>query len=147
MSETCQEIEPLLSGYMDEELDETDRVRVERHLADCGGCRRELEELRGVVEATAGLFLPSVEDEVWDEFLGTVYNRLERRTGWTLFVLGALLAAGFIVYEAAVTPWASPAVKVLFATPFAGLGLLFISVLRQRLHVAKTDRYSRDVRR
>lgn len=38
----------LLSAYIDHELPADDLAAVERHLADCGACRAEFEELRGI---------------------------------------------------------------------------------------------------
>lgn len=146
MNDACEQIEPMLSAYLDDELDPQERAEVERHLDRCAGCARELDELRGVVHAAEELAAPSVDDAAWDAFLDKVYNRLERRLGWILLLIGVIAVAGLILYEAVVLPWAPPAVKVLCAVPFAGLGVLFVSVLRQRLHVARSDRYSRDVR-
>ena len=146
MTESCEQIEPMLSAYLDNELEPAERTAVERHVESCERCARELNELRGVVNASEELAAPSVDDAVWDAFLENVYNRLERRLGWALFVIGAVLVSGLIAYEAVVLPWASPVVKVVCAIPIAGLGVLFVSVLRQRLHVARSDRYSRDVR-
>lgn len=146
MLNSCEHIEPLLSAYIDDELDAPQRSEVKCHLAECERCTRELDELRGVVNAAERLAAPSVDDEVWDAFLGNVYNRLERRLGWMLLMLGALLVAGFMLYEAVVMDWPSPVVKAVCAVPLAGIGLLFVSVLRQRLHVARGDRYSRNVR-
>ncbi len=99
-----------------------------------------------MVRASKELSAPAVDDEIWDAFLDNVYNRVERRLGWTLLLVGLVIVAGVLLYEAIVLPWATPAFKALFAVPLAGLFMLFISVLRQRLHVARSDRYSRDVR-
>src|SRR5690625_130575 len=38
----------LLSAYIDHELPATDLAAVERHLADCGACRAEFDELIGI---------------------------------------------------------------------------------------------------
>jgi anti-sigma factor RsiW len=52
---TCHEAEPLLNPYLDGELDLVTAVRVEEHIAGCGGCGqeyRDLQELRRqIVEA------------------------------------------------------------------------------------------------
>ena len=49
----------LLSSYIDGELSERERRRVERHLSGCAECRAELESLRLTVELVRGL--PEVE--------------------------------------------------------------------------------------
>lgn len=48
-----------LSAYIDSELDVSAAERLERHLAECGRCRREMEQLRATVAALQEL--PAVE--------------------------------------------------------------------------------------
>lgn len=49
----CREAVELMSDYLDGALRRRDRRRLERHLADCDGCRAYLEQLRTTV-ALAG---------------------------------------------------------------------------------------------
>ncbi len=147
MKTECDTLQALMSGYLDEELDEADRRHLELHLESCAECRREFDGLRGLVEAADSLHVETLPEDVWDEFLENVYNRTERRLGWALLILGIAALSSLVVYFLVVVPWASPLVKGVVALPVAGLLILFVSVLRQRLHVLKTDRYSRDVRR
>ena len=49
----------LLSGYLDGELDEQQKTRVESHLKNCPACREELEALRQIDE--------HVRDRVYEE--------------------------------------------------------------------------------
>ncbi len=48
-----------LSAYIDGELDASAAKRLERHMAECGRCRREMEQLRATVAALQGL--PAVQ--------------------------------------------------------------------------------------
>ncbi len=48
-----------LSAYIDGELDASAAERLERHLAECGRCRQEMEQLRATVAALQKL--PAVE--------------------------------------------------------------------------------------
>lgn len=41
----CSEVEQKLSAFIDAELAELERLGIERHLDDCGGCRREFDLL------------------------------------------------------------------------------------------------------
>ena len=86
---------PLLMGYLDGELTELESLRMERHLEDCADCRAELEDFRKLKEATLQMkvFLP--EDKYWEEYWSHVYNRLERRFGWILFSIGAIMLTSF----------------------------------------------------
>lgn len=151
MKYACDEMAAMLSGYVDGELSDADRGRVEAHVGSCNDCRRELEDMRGLANVTAQavsrLQAPPPADEVWDTFLDNVYNRIERRTGWIVFVFGVAALSLFGLYHFVVDPWASPTIKTMVALPGAGMLVLFGSVLRQRMVIARTDRYSRDIRR
>ena len=52
---TCREVVELLSDYLDGELPEPERVRVDEHLAGCDGCTMVLDELRETVRLTGML--------------------------------------------------------------------------------------------
>lgn len=147
MAQTSDELNELLSGYIDGELGAEERARVEARLASDEAFRREYESMRRLAAAASSLNVRQPPEEVWDTFLDNVYNRTERWTGWTLFILGAVALGAFGIYHFVVDPWASPLEKTLIATPLIGLGIVFVSVLRQRLFVRKTDRYSREVKR
>lgn len=148
MKRSDEEYRVLISGYLDGELDPADRADLERHLETCPRCRRELDSMRCIFCGTSAAFgADSVPEETWDEFLDNVYNRLERKTGWVVFVFGALALTLFGIYVFVMEPWTSALVKLLLATPVVGLAILFVSVLRQRLETIKTDRYTREIHR
>ena len=137
----------MISGYLDGELDAADRVRVDAYAAAHPDFRRELDEMRGLMGAAVHLQPPPLREEEWDRFLDNVYSRLERRVGWMLTLTGASCLAVLAIYFIVVLPWAPTPVKVFVELVLAGLGVLFVSVLRQRLVMRKTDRYSRDIKR
>lgn len=70
--------------------------------------------------------------------------RTSRGTGWLLYVLGLVLLVAYGAYEFAIDQTVPALVKTGVAGIVIGLGLLFISVARQRWIASKTDRY-RDV--
>lgn len=145
MNETCNELQPLMSGYLDGELDTSDRQRLEAHLAECGACREEFEKMKSLVSAASTIRFEDPPDEVWDTFLDNVYNRAERRFGWLLLIVGTALLTLFGAYLYVTEPWGPALEKFLVGAPIIGLCVLFVSVLRQRLLAMKTDRYSRDI--
>lgn len=55
MAERCDTIEPLLSAWLDGELDARASERVTQHLAGCGACARELAEVAAVRDLTRNL--------------------------------------------------------------------------------------------
>lgn len=148
MNETCESYQESLSGLLDGELTPARRAVVEAHLAQCAACTREYEILSrlasGARDALADAEPP---EEDLDGFVTGVYNRLERRTGWFLAIAGALAFLAYGMYLFVVEPWAGALLKLLIAAPLAGIVVLFVSVLRQRLRAARHDRYSKEVYR
>lgn len=145
--DTRDEMRTLMSGYLDGELEPHERARFDRYLESNPDFRAEVADMGQLVDAATGLSVEPLPDEIWDTFLDNVYHRLERRTGWTLLIIGIALVATLALYWFAVSPWASSTTKVIAALPVGGLVVLFGSVLRERLFMLKTDRYSRDVKR
>ena len=142
-----EDVHALISGYLDGELSVEERENVERRLAEDAAFREEFEKMQRLVSAAATMQVEEPPDEVWDDFLDGVYNRLERRTGWLLITIGVAALVVYGVYVFLTQPGLSALVKVLCATPVVGAAVLFISVLRQRLYVARTDRYSKEIKR
>jgi len=59
---TCREVVELLNDYLEGELPEPDRVRVEEHLAGCDGCTTILGEFRETIRLTGMLTVEHVSD-------------------------------------------------------------------------------------
>lgn len=47
----CNEVRELLSLYIDDELDENEKLLVEEHLKTCEECQKELEEYKKIIQA------------------------------------------------------------------------------------------------
>jgi hypothetical protein len=149
MNDAREEYEVLLSAYLDGELDEVETARVEDLIASSPAVRREYQALQRLVVGTNDVFANRDEppEAVWDDFLDNVYNRLERKTGWVIFIIGATLLTLYGAYAFVTQPFASAMLKMIIVLPLAGLAVVFWSVLRNRLHTIKTDRYTREVHR
>ena len=55
MKHSCQETEPLISGYLDRELTQSDRQRVDLILEDCDRCAASLKQLKKLRESVSTL--------------------------------------------------------------------------------------------
>lgn len=73
----CQEVQELLSAYLDGMLDPSEREAAGRHLEQCPACRSELEELKTVVDLVRDL--PPVDPPAG--FRQELRRKLERKTG------------------------------------------------------------------
>ena len=146
MPKLCDEITVLLSGYIDDELDQDERDRVETHLAECESCRRELTELQRVVEMTEMMRFKDPPNDVWTNYWHGVYNRIERGAGWTIFAVGLAVLVAYGIYEFLTDPTVDAIVKLMIATPIVGLTAVFVSVWREKRIVNRHDKY-KDIQR
>ena len=147
MPNECGQFQPMMSGHLDGELDDDSARKLQKHLAECPRCSAEYQKLARIVAASDRLRIEIPPDEVWDTFLAGTYNRIERKTGWVAFVVGAVALVVLGIWLFMMEPWASALVKILIAVPVVGLLIIFVSVLRERLFLAKIDRYSREIQR
>jgi predicted anti-sigma-YlaC factor YlaD len=147
---TCQHHKDLMMAYLDNELNEEQRRAFEEHLASCEQCAKDLEEFRKLKQMTDDVAFVEPEDRVWEQYWGSVYNRIERGTGWVLFSLAAialLIYGGFRLIETIIEdPAVGLLMKVGLLALIGGLAILFVSVLRERIYFRGRDRY-KDVRR
>jgi anti-sigma factor RsiW len=50
----CQQLVELVSDYLEGDLDATDRAAVEEHLSACGHCTGYVQQVRRMLDLTAG---------------------------------------------------------------------------------------------
>ena len=140
----------LLSAYVDGELDADEAARVEAHLAADPEARREVERLRRLKQVTGAVRLKEAPPEAWEDFWRSAYNRSERSVGWLLLGLAALVLAGWgatVLLRALLgTDQLPPLVKAAVIVGVAGLGLLLVSIVRERLHARARTRYKDVIR-
>jgi len=147
---TCQDHKDSMMAYLDNELSDEQKRAFEAHLASCPSCAAEMEAFKKLKRITEGVALVEPEDRLWQQYWGGVYNRIERGIGWVVFsVAGILLLiyGGFTAIEKVIDdPSVSVLLKAGLLALLAGLAILFVSVIRERLYFWSRDRY-KDVRR
>ena len=147
---TCQDHKDLMMAYLDDELNDEQKVAFELHLASCADCAKDLEEFRKLKRMTDCVALAEPEDRVWDQYWNHLYNRIERGTGWILFSVAAialLVYGGFELIETIIeNRTVGVLAKVGVLALVGGLAILFVSILRERVYFWSRDRY-KDVRR
>jgi len=146
----CHDYKDLMMGYLDEELSDEQKRRFQEHLARCPECAGELEEFKKLKAITDEVTLMDPEDRLWQDYWGGIYNRIERGVGWTVFSVAAILLTIYGGFRAIEEIIRDPHVELIFKMGLlallAGLAILFVSVLRERIYFWKKDRY-KDVRR
>jgi anti-sigma factor RsiW len=141
---------PLLSAYVDGELDPDQVARIEAHLADNPQTRREVEKLRRLKKVTGALRLKEPPPEQWEAFWHSVYNRTERSLGWILLCVGLVVIGAWGLTEV-VLALAETATLPLFVKGgifvlAAGALVLLISAIRERVYKRKRTRYKDVIR-
>ena len=142
--------EPVGAETLRSFLTDEQRRRFEEHLAGCPDCAGDLEEFRKLKAITDEVTLVEPEDRMWQDYWSGIYNRIERSIGWIIFSVAAIaliIYGGFrAIQELIKDPKVELTLKVGLLALIAGLAILFVSALRERLYFWKKDRY-RNVRR
>ncbi|MCU0303995.1 MAG: zf-HC2 domain-containing protein [Thermoanaerobaculales bacterium] len=129
-----------LSGFLDGELTQAADQRVRLHLEDCAACRAVSDELLRLREATMTTRLDHPRDLEWDERPRGLLSGLSRGLGWLVLAFWAAATTGFALWQLATSPEDLTAKLIVFGG-LLGVGLVFVSVLVDRLRSARTDRY------
>jgi len=137
----CGRFKELMMASLDGEICAEERAELESHLAECAECRREFEELTRVSELVGEIELPRPSQEDMMKYWPSVYAKIERGAGWGLVILGALVWVAYGVYLFLTDPGTDVLVKLLIALPVVGVLMLLVSVIRERVHMSKTERY------
>ncbi|MHC4997014.1 MAG: zf-HC2 domain-containing protein [Planctomycetota bacterium] len=137
---SCEHDKQLITGYLDGELTQGDRQRVELQIESCDSCRRTFDDLTQLRDDVASLTFGRMEPEEWSEIMDSVTVKTSRWLGWALYIGGAVLLIAFATYQFFISD-EEPIVLIGFGALYLGLFFLFVSVLRQRMIASKTDKY------
>ncbi len=136
------DIDELLSGYLDGELTQQEHQRVRVLCETNAEYREKLEELRVLREQVGQMSFDTHDARQWRETMNDIPTRTTRGLGWLLLIGGALVAAGFFVVEFFRNVDGLGLIeRLIIGGIYGGLLLLFVSVLRQRLIERKNDKY------
>ncbi len=140
-----KKIKELLLPYLEGKLGEGERKEVEEHLKVCEECKAEIKKYIELEEGLKMMKLKEPDERVWENYWTSVYNRLERKIGWILFSLGAIIVLFFGVYqfidELLKDPKTPLILKIGIFSLSLGAVVLFVSILREQLFSGKRERY------
>ncbi|MBU1299783.1 MAG: hypothetical protein KKG06_08990 [Bacteroidetes bacterium] len=150
MSSELNRFQILLNKALDGLLSTEENAEFENLLASSKECQEEWQSMKRLKEVTREMKFKNPPDEIWDKYWLGIYARLERGLAWILVSIGAtvlLVYGGFkVVEELIADPTLAWFIKIAILAIIAGLAILFVSVLRERLFVRKTDKYKEIVR-
>jgi hypothetical protein len=130
-----------LSGYVDGELTQQQRQRVDVHCASCTECAKDLRELQELRESIGSARFSNKNQDAWREMMNDTTVQTTRGIGWLLLIGGVLVCMGIGVFVFLFGSSVGLVEKLIVSAIYGGLALLFYSVLRQRLIERKTDKY------
>ncbi len=136
----------LMMAALDGEISEAERKELDGMLVSDAGIREEWERMNRLKAVTNDLAFREPPPEVWEEFWGQVYNRVERGIGWILVSVGTIVVAGFGVCRWCEALWADAELplllKLAILTAAVGAIVLVVSVIREKLFTHRRDPYS-----
>ena len=142
--------EELKNKYFDGVLSEEEKRELKELAAKDIKAAKELKEMDKLKEVI-DMLEPINPEKEWEEYWSSLYNKLERGIGWIIFSIGAILTIAFFgfqfIKELIRDPHIALFAKVGLIALILGLAILFVSVVRERLTLFKTDKYSREVKR
>lgn len=138
-------------ALLDNELSEEEKETLDLHLKGCAECRKELKEFNKIKGVMKNMKYKELPDEVWERYWSKIYNRIERGLGWILTSIGTMILlfwGGFKAVENLIKdPALAVFLKIAILILLAGVVILFVSVLRERIFTYKKDKYSKEVKR
>ncbi len=137
----CERFQSDGMRFLDGDLGAAEKAEYEEHVKTCDDCRRELKDLGRIVEFTKDLKLRAPDEEFWSRYWGSVYHRLERRTGFLFVIAGVLAVMGYAIFRAVTSPEFLTFKGISIAIALLGLAIVFFSVVRERYHESKSDPY------
>lgn len=150
MSASDERWTTLLMSALDGELSEEERRQFQELIERDPELRSEWDRLRRVKEVTDTMRMREPPGEVWDTYWSGVYRRMERSIAWILVSVGAivLISWGLVRWVQDVLADSSVPGLIKWASVALVLGLviLFVSVVREKLHVRRSDPYKDVVR-
>lgn len=140
---TCSRMESDGMRYIDGEMSPEERLEFEEHLGTCESCRRSLEGFRKLQSLTGRVKMKDQTDEFWEQYTKSLYRRLERKTAWFFIIAGAFMLVVYELYRAVASFGRITFEKVALVVFALGAVLLLVSVIRERIHQYRGDKYNK----
>lgn len=138
---TNEHIGELLSGYVDGELTQQQRQRVEVHCRECAHCEEQLRSIQSIRSKVGNSKLSALGVDHWRERSADDSARALHHVGWFIALVSVIVlgAAGLYLFvvDTTIPTWQ----KLAIGGIYVGGSLLMLSVLRQRWLESKTDKY------
>ena len=156
MNHNCEDTEALLSGYLDGELTQGDRQRVEIIMEDCENCAQTFEEMKKLRGEIGGIEYEHMTEAERIKLSEDSVTKAGENIGQMLVIGGLVLVYGVGAYVLCVDIITDAEfgrtgdvddkvplfLRIGLPALIIGLGILFTTVLIQRIKTSKTDPYN-----
>jgi len=140
----------LMMAALDGEVSAADRTELDRLLEGDPALAAEWRQLQRVREVTRTMSMREPSQEIWEGYWMGVYRRLERGIAWILVSVGAIVLLSWWAWEGLEKLWRDQAlptfVRVGALALIAGLVILAVSVVREKVMLRRTDPYKDVIR-
>ena len=147
---SSDEVKLKVMAYLDGELPELEMKEIKRLIDDDEMYKEVYLSLKKVKEVTQEMKFVKLPEMYWDDYWEHVYNRIERGISWILISLGVIIVGSFLVWQIIESIIVNQNIHVVLKAGililFAGMVVLIVSILREKLMVRKVDKY-REVER
>jgi anti-sigma factor RsiW len=141
-----QQIQVLMMGHLDGELDESGERRMREHVDGCAACAAELVKYHRLQDLARNVRLQEPGDAEWERFHRELFTSLERHSAAWMVTGGVFLVLGYLLYAELLYAGLPLLVRIGIAVAALGVVVLFFSVWRERRRTRRFDRY-REIRR
>ena len=142
--------ELLMMKALDNELTKEEKILFESLLNENDDFKKEWENYKKMKTISNSIQLKKPESENWDLYWQSIYNKLELKTGMLFLFIGLVMIISYAAFhffqELFFNSELSLFLKVAISFCSIGLIILFISVLRERLNLRKSDKYKDIIR-
>ncbi len=140
-----EKLKELIVKLLDNEITDSEKIELNRLLEKFKHYKSEIEEMKKLKEVSRNMKLKTPSSEVFDTYWTKVYNRIERGIAWIIFSIGAVILITYGLFKA-VEELISDGkletiVKIGIIGVLAGLVILIVSVIREKIIMGKTDKY------
>lgn len=135
----------LMMASLDGEISGDEQRELDAILEAHPEIRKEYQMMSRVKEVTGAMTYDSPPEEVWDRYWTSVYNKFERGVGWILISIGTAVLLAYGSWRWLETVWGDTGlplfIRIAILSVAAGLFVLTISVIREKLFTRKHDPY------
>ncbi len=142
---SCKEARILMMGLIDNELTDKEKRDVLDHIETCASCRERYNSFIKLKEEEGKMKEMPLSEEIFDEYWTHIYNRIERATGWIILSIGAILTFSYTAFLSLKTFFYDDNNPIILKLGVAflifGIIIVFVSALREKMRIRKSDKY------